>query len=54
MPRWVQEDSNSWKVSNFFAIYLFYRGGIAVVWLGQRIKPAVNGSGAIGEYVAMK
>ena len=35
-------------------IYVKYRGGIAVVWLGQRTKPSPNGSGAIGEYVAMK
>ena len=25
-----------------------------MVWLGQIIKPSVNGSGAVGEYVAMK
>jgi hypothetical protein len=31
-------------------IFTIYRGGIAVVWLGQRTKPSPNQS----EYVAMK
>ena len=30
------------------------RGGIAVVWLGQRVKPSINGTGSIGGLVAMK
>jgi hypothetical protein len=42
------------KFSPSQSFIFFYRGGIAVVWLGQRIKPAVNGTGAVGEYVAMK
>lgn len=35
-------------------IYYNFRGGIAVVWLGQRIKPSLNGHGPVGGYVAMK
>jgi hypothetical protein len=55
MPRWLQENPYTRKVSFLLLTFiLIYRGGIAVVWLGQRIKPAVNGTGAVGEYVAMK
>jgi serine/threonine protein kinase len=32
----------------------YFRGGIAVVWLGQRVKPSLNGHGPVGGYVAMK